>query len=338
VHAALGRGVFLVWLALAQARQPLRKSDLIRHLSGSALSRSEIADLIRRNCLSFRPTERDRADLRSLGADAGIFRRIEECLSRRTAATAAPSTVTRSPPPTPAPTAVAERQPRPATPPPSPVVAALPVAPPAVVSASRTGFVLGVGQRGRVGTRLPVPLVFEVRDTTNAPVVGRTVVFLAAGARLEHVSAATDSSGRASAIVALGQQAGSVVVSARVGAIERQVALQAVAGPPAKLEVRCGGETVESRLTLRPDTISVLRIVAQDAYGNPVPLTALRAAVGDDRVLRQVSITADSLRGAITFRPGKAGGATNLAIQASGVRVTLIASVPRRGSSGAGCG
>ena len=54
----------------AQTSEPLRKSDLIRLLSGGALSHREIADLIRRNCLSFTPTARDRTDLAALGADS----------------------------------------------------------------------------------------------------------------------------------------------------------------------------------------------------------------------------------------------------------------------------
>lgn len=320
MHAAVGRWLLLAALTQGAGRQPLRKSDLIRHLSGSALSKTEIADLIRRNCLSFRPTDRDRGDLRSLGADERIFRRIDECLARRSAATTPPH----APPP-------AARVPPPAPPPPRAAPAR-----PAVVSAARTGFVAGLGQHGRVGTRLPQPLVFEVRDTANAPVVGRAVAFLAAGARLDGVSTTTDSSGRASAMVVLGERAGPVVVSARVGAIERQVALRGVAGPPARLEIRCGATTVEGRLTLRPDSITVLEVAVQDAYGNAVRLEGLRAAVGDERVLRQTSLVADSLRGTIALRPGKAGGATNLAIQASGVRVTMIAAVARPGAV-AGC-
>src|SRR3546814_18196659 len=42
---------------------------------------------------------------------------------------------------------------------PTPVVA---------ISSARTGFVSGGGQRGRVGTRLPLPLVFEVRDSARS--------------------------------------------------------------------------------------------------------------------------------------------------------------------------
>src|SRR5262245_6855967 len=187
--------VSLGHVAAAQAK-PLRKSDPIRHLSSSALTTAELADLIRRNCVSFTPTDRDRADLRALGADDGVMRSIDGCLRRgATVATPPPAPaaarVQRAPsaarPAAPVPTAT----PRPAAPPP-PVVRA-----PAVVSASRTGFIAGVGQRGRVGTRLRQPLIFEVRDTANAPVVGRAVVFLAAGASLQEVRATTDSDGLA---------------------------------------------------------------------------------------------------------------------------------------------
>ena len=40
----------------------LRKSDLVRLLSGAMMSPGELAQLVRRNCLTFEPTERDRND------------------------------------------------------------------------------------------------------------------------------------------------------------------------------------------------------------------------------------------------------------------------------------
>jgi len=46
-----------------QGSQPLRKTDVIRLLSNPLISRREVADLIRRNCVAFRPTPRDWADL-----------------------------------------------------------------------------------------------------------------------------------------------------------------------------------------------------------------------------------------------------------------------------------
>ncbi|HEV2749774.1 MAG TPA: hypothetical protein VGV12_04545, partial [Gemmatimonadales bacterium] len=57
----------------AQGSQPLRKTDVIRLLSNPLISKSEVADLIRRNCIAFRPTPRDWADLRDFGADAEVL-------------------------------------------------------------------------------------------------------------------------------------------------------------------------------------------------------------------------------------------------------------------------
>jgi hypothetical protein len=76
-------GLFLPAQPLgAQGSEPLRKTDLIRLLSSRLIRRSEVADLIRRNCLAFRPTERDWADLRDLGADADVMASIGGCVAR----------------------------------------------------------------------------------------------------------------------------------------------------------------------------------------------------------------------------------------------------------------
>src|SRR6202795_5296700 len=68
--------------AAAQGSDPLRKTDVVRLLSSPVIGKGEIADLIRRNCLTFHPTERDWADFRSLGADAGILGRVGACTER----------------------------------------------------------------------------------------------------------------------------------------------------------------------------------------------------------------------------------------------------------------
>ncbi|MEE8487596.1 MAG: hypothetical protein V3S56_05465, partial [Gemmatimonadota bacterium] len=59
----------------------LRKSDIVRLLSGSTYTVAEVATIIRTNCLSFTPTERDYNDFRSLGADATVVSAIEGCVS-----------------------------------------------------------------------------------------------------------------------------------------------------------------------------------------------------------------------------------------------------------------
>lgn len=73
--------------AWSQERRPLQKSDLIRLLTGGTYSKSEVAEIVRRNCLTFRPSARDRSDLRALGADSGILSALDECERRAEAPT-----------------------------------------------------------------------------------------------------------------------------------------------------------------------------------------------------------------------------------------------------------
>jgi hypothetical protein len=69
----------------AQSAAPLRKTDLVRLLANPLIQRTEIAAVVRRNCLAFQPTERDWSDLRTLGADADVLGSVGECAARRTA-------------------------------------------------------------------------------------------------------------------------------------------------------------------------------------------------------------------------------------------------------------
>ena len=85
------------------------------------------------------------------------------------------------------------------------------------------------------------------------------------------------------------------------------------------------------RLELDPDATSNLLVIPTDAFGNLLPVRGLLAAVGDGRVLKVVGVTTDSLGGHVTLRPGRAGGsATNLVVQASGLRTDFTASVRAR--------
>ena len=60
----------------------LRKSDLVRVLTGTTYSKTEIASMVRRSCLAFVPTSRDRQDLRELGATQPIFDQIDLCVRK----------------------------------------------------------------------------------------------------------------------------------------------------------------------------------------------------------------------------------------------------------------
>lgn len=75
---ALAAGV-VSGAAQSAPRRPLSKSDLVRLLTGGTLERSEIADLIRRHCTNFTPSERDRAELRAVGADDEMLGAIAAC-------------------------------------------------------------------------------------------------------------------------------------------------------------------------------------------------------------------------------------------------------------------
>lgn len=78
----------------------LRKTEVVRILSGTTYSREEAALIIRRNCLAFRPTPQDLEHFASLGADDRILAEIRAC-GRSPAEEAAPaggSRADRSPP------------------------------------------------------------------------------------------------------------------------------------------------------------------------------------------------------------------------------------------------
>jgi hypothetical protein len=379
--------VLLAGALAGQAAQPLKKSDLIRLLSAATLAPAEIAELVHRNCLTFTPSARDMADLRALGADEALLRRVNECTRRSSALRAtvrlsealvtaggAPAVVTARVWRGDAParrlrlvlrgsslvtgsrdaeattdergTAVFEL--RPAG---SPGTHRLTVAAvsgqavenvgtveltlrPArrVAVAARTGFVSGLGQRGRVGTRLGLPLVFEARDSLNAPVAGQPVQLAAVNARLDGSLPATDSAGRVRAFVTLGTRAGPARVTATLGGITREVMLTAFAGPPARLVLRCGSTDVRGRLELSAGAVARVDVTVQDVFGNPLPVADLRVSVGDDDVVQAGAVGGDSTARVFTLRARRAG-ATNLVVLGAGLRERVTAAVVDRGGA-----
>ena len=305
--------ILAAWL-LAQGVAPLRKSDLVRLLSGSVMSQEEMAQLVRRNCLSFTPTERDRTDFQRLGAEAPVLAAVDACGRRAHRVTApAPPPVTQS------------------APPPQPPAPRAP--PPARVSPDRSAFVAGGGQSGPAGQRLPRALVFEARDSAGKPLGGQTVIFTGINARIEPPSLATDVEGRVRVGVTLAERAGSAIVLAVAGDVEKQAAFRVTVGTVSQLVVACGASEVSGRVVLRPDTVAELRVSARDAYGNAARLSALRAAVADARILRVQRIAEDSMAGTVALRPDQAG-TTSLAVIANGLRQYVTVTVPPRAAPG----
>jgi len=357
MRAALARGVPVALLLLGAAhparpqdrtRKPLRKTDLVRLLSTPTLATGELAALIRHTCLTFTPTVRDRADFLALGADSSVLREIAACARRRaapptpaglahaTAGSAPAGTAARAPIPTPVPAHLQS--------PTSVQLAALVPGTaataggasqrPPPVSGVRTGFVLGVGQHATVGAPVPLPLLFEVRDTAGAPVPGQAVSLAVANGRLGATRAVTDSSGRIHVDLTLGTSAGPVTVSATVGTMQRQAALYAEAGPVARLQLRCGTGVVTGRLALAPGVPTLVRVTAQDGFGNGARVSGLQAAAGDQRILRVASVDTDSAGGVVRLAPGEAGS-TNLVVAASAQREDVSVTVARPRIAGA---
>jgi hypothetical protein len=91
----------------AQSPPPLDKTELIRLLTNPLFAQTEIADVVRRSCLTFRPTERDWADLRSAGAAGEVIASAAACDTRRTSSAAVTMAASEEPLPQPI-TAVAQ--------------------------------------------------------------------------------------------------------------------------------------------------------------------------------------------------------------------------------------
>src|SRR2546422_8138690 len=83
----------------AQAPPPLDKTELIRLLTNPLFAQTEVADVVRRSCLTFHPTERDWADLRSAGAGGEVIAGAAACEGRRTTSSAVARAASEEAPP-----------------------------------------------------------------------------------------------------------------------------------------------------------------------------------------------------------------------------------------------
>jgi len=123
-------------------------------------------------------------------------------------------------------------------------------------------------------------------------------------------------------------------VKAQVGAIERQATLYAEPGPAAKLTLRCGEARVERRIALAPGGAAVLRVTAQDSFGNDAAVTGLQAATGDRGVVRVTFVGADAAGGVVRVAAVDEGS-TSLVVVASRQREDASVTVARAPVSGA---
>jgi len=297
----------LVLVVALQGGERLRKTDLVRLLSSVTLAPDELAALIRRNCLSFTPSGRDRADFVALGAGPVVLREIDACVRRGAAPRPAPTPARPTPVATPAP---------------------LPV-PRSPVSGVRTGFVLGRGparRRGHAPDACP-PVRGAGYGRRRRRGAGGTP-----GGDERHLTATrlvTDTNGHVEVDLTLGPRVGPVQVSATVGAIERQATLYAEPGPAVQLAVRCGDAMLGARVAFAPRGVVVLRVSAQDGFANAAPVTGLQAAPGDRGVLRIAFVGTDASGTLVRVEP-RDEGSTSLVIVASGQRRDLSVTVAKQ--------
>ncbi|HVH68121.1 MAG TPA: hypothetical protein VM716_09660 [Gemmatimonadales bacterium] len=412
----------LVLLGVLQGTQPLRKAELIRLLATGAMTKPAIASLVRRNCVTFRPTARDRAELRTAGADAGVLAAIDQCLESRQALAPRPHPRAPSPQPPTAPApplhvivtrelsapigsetevrvqlfrgAVPERgvllilrgasaipggvtqdptaitdergiasfrilagttpgayrlsvaEPNAGaapfgdtgeiafvtTPISQPAARPAPPPPPKPIPAEqRTQFIRGESLHGTVGGSLGAPLVLEVRDETGTPIAHEAVAFTATGGgggtTVRPATTQTDVAGIAEAQVTLGQRAGPVVVTARVGSFTRTATLYADPGPARALVVM-RGDTPVTGLDLRARDTLVVRVVARDAFGNATALENF-AVTATGRALALGGAARVDSAGVVMLVPRRSGMAT-LELLGSGLqaRVPVTVALP----------
>lgn len=232
-------------VAHSQAESALRKSDLVRYLTGSTYSKPEIAAIVRRNCLAFVPSARDRQDLKQLGATDEILREIDRCVNsgNRASSSEAPS---------------------------KPAAPAPPVTPTLTVinglASATSGSVayisvdLARGETPVPGARL------MLKGATNIP----------GGARSDPV-AITDNSGRATFTVPAGTHAGTyrMTVATSDGSPLDGTTAVSLSTMPAGA----------SLATVNPPAIAIgagargtreLSVAVNDAFGNPVSKTTVQ--------------------------------------------------------------
>src|SRR5690242_4323803 len=261
-------------LAVAQGTEPLRKTDVIRLLSNPLIAKSEVADLIRRNCIAFRPTPRDWADLRDFGADAEVLSSLGGC----TGAPAAARPASAAPPPsTPAP----------------PLSAVL--LPPRVTAAVGTAAVARVQVKRGTVPQAGVPLVLR----GSAAIPGGPGQDLLSTTDASGVALFQLPTGRVPATYRLEIVTGSGVTIPGTPALELVVGAAAPATAevqPARLELRTGERgPLPVQVTVRD---SLGNVVA----GEPVVLQA----DGVDMGIATETRTTDSL-GRATFNVERAG-------------------------------
>ncbi|HEV2751265.1 MAG TPA: Ig-like domain-containing protein, partial [Gemmatimonadales bacterium] len=201
-----------------------------------------------------------------------------------------------------------------------------------VLAIAASGFVAGLGQRGIARTRLNDPLVFQIRNSAGRPLAGKTVAFRAVNADVSSDSVITDSAGLARVDVTLGKQAGPALVTATVDSLQKQASFSVEAAAPVGVIIERDGMRVDgSTMAVPANATFVIRVSAQDAYGNAVGTADLARMIQKMRnrynlqsqLLKMVGVESDGTAALVTFKPAGVGQA-DLSIAGATVSVNVI--------------
>ncbi|MDQ3138059.1 MAG: Ig-like domain-containing protein [Gemmatimonadota bacterium] len=173
-------------------------------------------------------------------------------------------------------------------------------------------IVQGDGQSGRVGERLPQPLILQVNDAIGRPVAGAMVVVELDGADAAPDTVATDAAGRASVDLRLGPDVGPSPGSARVLTAEGQTPV-AVGFSLSAVAASANGLTLESgdnqTAPAGAELSAPLVVRVGDAFGNAIAgVEILWTAVGGGAVSEASTISDADGRAAVRRTLGSASG------------------------------
>ena len=201
-----------------------------------------------------------------------------------------------------------------------------------LVAVATSGFVAGVGQRGIARTRLDDPVVFQIRNSVGRPLAGKIVAFRAVNADVSPDSVVTDSAGLARVEVTLGKQAGPALVTATADSLQKQASFLVDPAAPVSVVIERDGMRVDGSTTAVPANATfVLRVSAQDAYGNAVGTADLATMIQkmlnrynlQSQLLKMIGVESDGAAALVTFKPLGVGQA-DLSIAGATVSVNVV--------------
>jgi adhesin/invasin len=197
------------------------------------------------------------------------------------------------------------------------------------MTAPTMSTVTGNAQSGVAGTALSTALTVVVKDMNGNPVANQPVTFAvtAGGGTLSNVSAATNSSGQATATLTLGKTAGTnadtvSVSAAGVNGSPQIFSESATAGAAAKL-VKLSGDAQNGVAGAALATALVTQV--QDTNGNAVQGVNVTLSASSGATVTPSSAASDAMgKVSATFTLSKTAGANSLTASATGLTAVIF--------------